>query len=415
MDNPAEAQLNTKENNNSEFAQKEPLVYKQTIKKYAVIGVSLILLIAILITGIVIYQRIKDRLDNPAPVPTPTPTPTPEVPKAESPLIAYVKNDKSIWLIDTNGENKRMLLELPASSNQSFSSLAWKTNKLLSYSLCTQSVCTVETYDIDKKSTSTEILNAPRGTIDHLSWARENKFLSYVVPTSTGQSGLSTIELYLKTGTVNTMLTKADANTKNIDQTSRTQFSPDEKYIAYSFEALTVPEGARRNTPPVNTPTILVYQTSGIVVDKIINAKNPMFLDNDTLSYEKDGALVNKKVGVAGSSTITPLVGFNVTNSPDNSKYAYWNPTGGFSDALLIIYDTNLKVHRNILRGVILPEWINNSSIVGIKADNCLGEVCELYEYQTVTLATVNIESRTQQTFDQGRNIRDITVNYHAN
>ena len=414
MENPANEQLNTQEVNNSEFAQKEPLVYKKTIKKYAMIAVSGLLGLAIIITAVVIYMRFMDRFNVTEPTPPVTPTPTPEIPKAASPLIAYIKNDKSIWIVNTDGTDKKVLLELPGSSDQFFSDLTWKSKGFLSYSLCdTNPNCTVETYNLETKSSVTEINNSEEGFVESLTWAPENKFIGYFQYKDQGSQN-QTVELRLKTGTTNTVLSTHKTEIKDIEQVSKVTFSEDEDHIAFGFVELVASTRGRTITYTAK-PKILVYRVSGVLLDTISDAKDPMFIDEKTIEYQKGAQLIHREIGTLSETAITPITGFNLDVSPDKSKYAYWSPTGGFSDALLIIFDGNLNLQRNILRGVLFPQWISNSTVVGIKADNCLGSKCELFDYQTISLATVNIETKQANPIDQGRTIKDVEVNYYAN
>jgi len=148
----------------------------------------------------------------------------------------------------------------------------------------------------------------------------------------------------------------------------------------------------------------------------ILEVKNEFVPDKrvalfEVESYKKDGKLLYKAIGEEGESEITNFIGYNPQVSPNGKSFAYWWNENNDLTVVLGVYDSKLNIHRNILRGIILPTWITQDKIAGIKADSCLGESCLLYQFQTASLAIVDILNGEVTPVDQAKSISNITFN----
>lgn len=400
----------TPTNSNGEMAKKEPLIYKKTIVKISMLVLAVFLSIGIIFAGFFAYKAIREALRPPEIVIQTPETPSePEIPNV--PNFAYIKDESNIWVVDINGENKSRLLEIPSGSTEKFTSLAWKSADEITYAKSLKDGSAIETLNVENKGILTE-LSSQKGIINNLVWGGSN-YLAYtiLIPESKAQT------FVLKTGTIVSPLFTFLTKPENVNLDTRVVISDEGGYVVYSgLQVIIPPKEASRDELPKEVPFIQVYEFNGTKVDEIQNASDPMFLEKNKLAFKYDGYLSSKYIGQNDITKITPLNGYNPTVSFDKSQFAYWNSTGGFSNALLVIYDTNLNYPRNILRGVLLPEWISNNKVAGVRADNCLGANCQLYQYQTNNLAIVEVSIGKVIEVDQGRNISSISYNkWYAN
>lgn len=398
----------TPTNSNGEMAKKEPLIYKKTLVKISMLVLAVFLSIGIVVTGIYAFKTIQEAMKPPEII-EPKPVPQSEPVVEKKPVFAYIKDDTSIWMVDINGEDKIRLLEIPSGSKEKFVSVDWKSENEITYTKFTTNESIIETLDIQTKGIFSE-LSSQRGMAENLKWGGSN----YLAYTLTDQSGKQ--KFILKTGTVVSPLYSFLTQVENSKLYNRILFSEEGGYVIFA--------GLRRELPKEETadqvekiiPFIQIYEFNGTRVDQIDNATDPMVIDKDRIAFKYEGYLSSKYIGQNDITKITEMDGNNPTVSFDKSQYAFWSSTGGFSNALLVVYDTNLNYQRKILRGVLLPEWISSDKVAGIRADNCLGANCQLYQYQTNNLAIVELSIGKVIEVDQGRSISSISYNpWYAN
>jgi hypothetical protein len=160
----------------------------------------------------------------------------------------------------------------------------------------------------------------------------------------------------------------------------------------------------------IPSSTIEVYYVNGVKVEHIEGANDPFLLNDGKMGFKKDNKIVYRTIGKSDETVITSFNGFNSEISPNKNLIAYWYAEGNLSNVILGVFDSELNIHRNILRGIILPIWINNDKILGIKADNCLGGTsCQLYEFQTNSISLIDVEKGNVKQIDQGRKISEAT------
>lgn len=400
----------TPTDSNSEMAKKEPLIYKKTIVKITMLVIAVFLSIGIVVSGIYAFKTIQEAMKPPE-IFEPEPEPPSEPVVEKKPVFAYIKDDTSIWMVDINGEDKIRLLEIPSGSKEKFVSVDWKSLNEASYVKFDGKASTVETLDIETKGIFTELANQT-GKIENLSWGGPN-YLAY----TTINEDEDEMSFYLKTGTVISKLSTFTTKPGDTTLNTRVIFSNDDEYVIFSGIRIEIIDNGK-NQKPTELPIkfIQVYQFNGTRVDQIDNASDPMVIDKDRIAFKYEGYLSSKYIGQNDITKITEMDGNNPTVSFDKSQYAFWSSTGGFSNALLVVYDTNLNYQRKILRGVLLPEWISSDKVAGIRADNCLGANCQLYQYQTNNLAIVEVSIGKVIEVDQGRSISSISYNpWYAN
>lgn len=404
--------MDPNETQNSEYVQKEPLVYKKTIIKILKISSIVILILAIFIVSYLIILAIIERLNNkPKPI-IPAEETTQET-KADIPTIAYIKNKKSIWTADINGENKKMVLEIPTSSNQTFSALAWKNKASITYSKCSGglgSSCSIETYNTETKAISMEVSSNNAGYVSQIKWSPKENYLAYISSTQ-GKASFK-----MKSGTVNnTFGDSFPVLLDGMETSSKILFSDNADYVIFSALKFYIIKDSYRERQEKHD-LIEVFKPNGVKVDSVIDASDPMLLDLERFAYKKSDQLFYKDIGIEGETKITDIKGSNPEVSFDKNKIAYWNEEGGFTNALLVVYESNRNIHRNILRGILLPKWVSDDKVVGIKAENCLGTNCQLYQFQTNSLAIVDVALATVSQVDQGTSINQVQYNeWYAN
>ena len=399
--------------NNSDFAQKQPLIDPKTLSLLKKLGITFFSLIMVLVVGLVAYNMMPEK------------TPIASVNLDENLLddnngdsdnikyFAYIKDDKAIWIADTSGENKKVIFEIPTSSTAIVSTITWKSPRELTFSLCTalDSSCEVRTINIDDKSVVSEF--ATEKTVRKITWDKTSQYIAFIedqgATTASLTTGQRTSTFRLKTGTIfNDLETffKYDDPT-NIN--SRVLFSTDNQYIVYYGIRKIIKKAAQGQSGESFTvaPLIQIYLLNGTKVDEIDYAKDPFFITENKLGYIKEDKIVYKTIGLQDETIATAFNGYTPQISPDKNLIAYWHAEGSLSNVVLGVFDTTLNIHRNILRGIILPYWISDSQIIGIKADNCLGSSCQLYEFKTNSISLVDISRGNVVQIDQGRRISE--------
>ncbi len=397
--NSADNQIPNNNAQNSEFAEKGPLLNSR-MKRNILIGCGIVaVLIAALFVGVFAYQQMNK---PPAMMPLP-PEPVvenPEPVRSDTPRFAYIKNEKNIWISNINGEEKFSILELPLTSKSRVVSLSWKDKDNLSYVTCdtSTSVCEISTYNFETKSIKPEVTSTG-STLTKFAWSKDGKYLAYIE-----NRGKNT-NLRLKLGTIDNILKTYVTDTEDASLSkSVVDFNDDSQYILYSSPELIVNE----NKSTTQTQSVYIYQLNGAQIDEIKNVDYPFFIDNDTVAYKSNNRLVYKDVGTTDESAITDFAGYNPALSPNDNQIAYWRDEVGFNNVVLGVYESDKNIHRNILRGVILPVWVSPDKIVGIKADSCIGERCLLYEFQTTSMVIVDVNNGEVLSVDQGKSLTGV-------
>lgn len=393
--------------NNPEFAQKGPLVNNR-MKRNIALGCGIFaLLVAVILAGVFAYQQ----LTKPPELTVEPPPPNivePEVVISDTPRFAYVKNEKNIWISNINGEEKFSILELPLTSSSVIMALAWKDNDNLSYSTCDTSsrVCEISTYNFGTRSIKPELV-ASGALITKLAWSDDQKYLAYI------ENRSKKTNLRLKLGTVDTILKTLDEGEDPSFSKTSVSFSPNSQYILYSTPHDIVTETRGREESRTPTQSLFVYQLNGAQIDEVKNVVYPFFIDDDTVAYRSGNRLVYKDVGTTDESAITDFAGYNPALSSNERQIAYWRDEVGFNNVVLGVYELDKGIHRNILRGVILPVWVSADKLVGIKADSCIGERCLLYEFQTTSMVIVDVNNGEVISVDQGKTLSGVA--FYAN
>ena len=401
--------------NQNEFAEKPPLL-SPAYKKGLRIGlISCLGIMVFAIGGLIIYRQLQEIIKNKKlssidPNFVTNPTPTIDNTKLNE-YFSYIKNKKEIWIVDTNGENKAMISELSPSNASIFSTLDWKDKTHISYSECnnerpsiTDIKCKIKTYDIETKATNDEY--ETDALIRKFSWSLAANYLSIVEDTD------SETFFKIKAGTVTNTLNKFYRINDLSNTQGKTLFTADSQYVLfYSINGLLDETKSQGNEIAINpSSTIEVYYVNGVKVEHIEGANDPFLLNDGKMGFKKDNKIVYRTIGKSDETVITSFNGFNSEISPNKNLIAYWYAEGNLSNVILGVFDSELNIHRNILRGIILPIWINNDKILGIKADNCLGGTsCQLYEFQTNSISLIDVEKGNVKQIDQGRKISEAT------
>jgi|LakMenE18May11ns_1017448.scaffolds.fasta_scaffold9956263_4 hypothetical protein len=398
-------QSNTSTNN--QFAEKQPLIDPSVLKTSKKIAIAAIGIVIILIMFQIIFNFIRNKTFIPnvnTSIPEPTEQPKPMAAKK---FFSYLKDEKAIWISDTTGNNKEMILEIPTASKSFFSTITWKTPKNLTYVICEDSLgpCEINTISIEDKAITNEFNT--EGLVKKLSWDKSGSYLAFVEEYKTLENEYSR-SFRLKTGTVinslSTFLVDKDLNNIRYN----VQFGPNDKYIVFADTKKELIEKNSRDILTTYTSFIEVFILNGTKVDYIPYAGDPFFINESKLGYIKDRSIIYKEVGQKDETIATVFNGITPAISPDKSQIAYWYTEGNLNNVVLGVFDTNLNIHRNILRGIVLPKWISETEILGIKADNCLqGLNCELYQFQTNSISIVDIRKGNVIQIDQGKRISE--------
>ena len=394
------------QNNPSEFAKKQPLINPKTmaLAKKIAIGAGAFFVLFIIVT--IIYKSIPKQQPI-ASIDTNTEDEAQIVSQEERRYFAYIKDTKAIWIADTKGENKQMVLEIPASSTAVFSTLTWKSPSDLTYVMCEdteQNNCNIRTINIESKAITDEY--ASENMIKKMIWDKTSAYIGFIETTLDGREGIRT-NFKLKTGTIvnelNTFLKQDDPGNTKV----QVMFSSDNKYIVYYSVMRKITKISDTQSVEI-IPLIEVYLLNGTKVDQIESATDPFFITENKLGYIKNNSIIYKTVGLEDETIATAFNGSNPSISPDKNLIAYWYSEGNLNNVVLGVFDTNLNIHRNLLRGIVLPIWISDSEILGIKADNCLqGTTCQLYQFQTNSISLVDIQRGNVVQVDQGKRISE--------
>jgi len=389
----------------SEFAQKQPLIEKSFYKKFFR-GLFLFIGLIVIIIGVMVF--VASQIKRPV---TETPKPEeleepPEVVISETKyLFAYIKNSDSIFAVASDFVEKILIAEVPVSADGIYTAISWKDPKVITYSKCLSvgNACEIFSYDIINNSLKPELVSTA-SRINSFEWSPDRKYIAYISEES-GQTNLR-----FKSGTIDTILKTSPLAKDTTNTYSKVMFTDDGQFLAFSSLIQKV-VGGKDNEQIISFPVVNIYRINGIQIDFIQNASDPFFIDNETVGYKKDGKLVYKKIGDTGESEITSFIGYNPQVSPNGESFAYWWNEDNGLNVVLGVYDSKLNIHRNILRGIILPTWITQDKVAGIKADSCLGENCLLYQFQTASLSIVDISNGEVTPVDQAKSISNITFN----
>lgn len=401
---PPKAAAPLKDSQNSEFAEKLPLIDKSMYKKLFR-GMFLVFGLVTIGVGVMIFvqsQRPKPKTQEEPPEQIAT-QPKEVTQNPIKYIFAYIKNGNSIFALKDDFQEKVLITEIPVSADGIYTTIAWKNPMTLTYSKClTQgNACELFSYDIENNSLKPELVSTA-SKINSFEWSPDLKYIAYISEES-GQTNLR-----FKSGTIDTLLKESASVPDPTNTYAKVLFSEDAQYFVFSILMKT--KGTEKE-PPVIFPAIYVYRINGIQNDFISEASDPFFIDNQTIGYKQDGKLVYKTIGEEGESEITSFIGYNPQISPDGKSFAYWWNENSGTSVVLGVYDSSQNIHRNILRGIILPIWITQDRIAGIQADSCLGESCLLYQFQTASLAIVDILNGEVSPVDQAKSISNITFN----
>lgn len=401
----------TSQNTPNDFAEKQPLLDAKTIKIIRTAAFVFVGLIILLIAGLIAIRFLPKSspiavIDTGAPVDDVV-----QPDQKVKPYFGYIKDDKAIWIADTNGESKQMVLDISPSSNSVFSTLTWKSPTDLTYVICTSAKgsCDINTINIDSKSISKEY-SSPN-TIKKVTWDKTSRYLAFIedeIKSSSSSDDVPNSIFKLKTGTIVSDLFTFPKNEDPGNVNSRVLFSSDNQYIVYYGVTKEIKKQQGGKEIITVTPFIVSYLLNGTRVDQLVYAKDPFFITENKIGYTKNGKIVYKTIGLNDETIATEFNGSNPEISPDKSQIAYWYSEGSLNNVVLGVFDTNLNIHRNILRGIVLPYWISDSKILGIKADNCLqGTSCQLYEFRTNSISLVDITKGNVVQIDQGKRISE--------
>lgn len=408
-ENPQSAQNPNLEKSNSEFAEKGPLVNPETVRKFLRITFLIVGIIAVLIGLVIAYQILT----------TPQTDPIIEDPVVQEPVnnnpiaadksyFAYIKNEKNIWISDTDSQEKFSVVEIPIDSASRVTSLKWRDSTNLGHSVCSNNFCEILVYNFETRSISPVL--STQNAIRSFAWSPNQEYFGYI------ENAENTTNLRIKSGTIDNVVKSFPAAIDVTQTKVDVLFTTDNRYVIFYTVRQRDPQFDERGQPISDTnppfPAIYAFQVNGVQVDEILNASDPFLINGETLAYKINNQLVYKTIGSVGESLITPFQGYNPTISFDNRNIAYWRDEVGFNTVVLGVYDSELDVHRNILRGIILPTWISPSRVAGIQADSCLGDRCLLYQFQTASLVIVDITAGEVISVDQGQSISDVV--YYA-
>lgn len=401
----------------NEFAKKGPLLSKLLIKRITtvIIGVALLAIGVSFIVPLTLdfFYKIKEESGKTEPdLPLEPPIINGNTETSELPVFAYIKDENSIWTANIDGQERTQLIEISKVDEEKITSTAWKNKDQISFSKCSNTNnkkgCEILLLTTTNKSQSLLITEQNSKNINTHAWGPDQKSIGYIKTTD------KNLSFNLKIGTINneleTFLTEIDrSNVK-----SRVIFTEDNEYVIFSgIKKEIIPSKDDRDKPTIEIyPIISIYSLNGVQVDSIKNASDPFLIDNKTVGYKKDNRLMYRSIGTPDETEIATQAGFNPTISQDKKKFAFWSiETAGLQKVILQIFDSDLGIVRDVLRGIVLPTWLSDTKIAGIKVDDCLAESCLLYEFQTPGLVLINIDTSEAAIVDQGKSIANITLN----
>lgn len=396
----------------SEFAKKEPLIYPRTIKKVALGCVALLGVLIVIGSAGYAYSIIMNNRNQPEPEPEVPVLPPEEPIVTDIPKFAYIKNQKTIFVSDTEAKDRRNIVEIPITSPDEFVALAWKNQNELGHSRCDVQIksCEIAVYNFENKSIAPVLTS--NTLLTEFAWSPDQRYLGYI------EAQGDRTNLRLKLGTIDTILKTFGYEADPSYSKSRVIFSSNSQYVIFSTirKDITVgPDGRPTQEAARIYPAIYIYQVNGAQIDEITNASDPFLIDDQTIGYRRDGEVWYKEIGASDETAITALDGYNVHLSPSKTRLAYWKDDPTINSVVLVVFENDSQIHRNILRGVIMPEWISDDRVVGIKTDSCLGESCFLYEFKTASLVIVDINQGTVSSVDQGRTFSELVFFEEAN
>lgn len=322
--------------------------------------------------------------------------------------IIYIKDQKEVWLYDVAKNDKELVVSVPQFSDKSelITAAAFKSDNEVTYSYCPgKKGCTVYTTNLDTKGRKTEQEFKNVNRISQLEWGGEHEYLALITEEE------ATTNFLVKSGTIITpfkTFTTADDTT---GLASSIRFDSKGDKVIFHGQQLQILNLGKRNEERNKISLVDVYKINGVQIDEATNAYDPLFVSDDFFSYRRGQGIYIKQIGEGGENLVTPNAGNSIEISPDKTQYAFWNAIDeGIRNVTLRIYDIKQNFTRNILRGIILPKWVTNTKLLGIKSESCLSDDCLLYEFQTAELILVDINSQETIIVDRGVSFRNTKV-----
>lgn len=282
---------------------------------------KLLIVIVVLLIGIFgVSAFIAFRIwQNPSHTKSPIPTPS-KTPNLSSQKIAYVK-DKRLWVIDVNGENKKVITGgTGVYADEYIPDIAWRNRNTVSFIDCF-GVCKIFTNNLTDDQDRDEISLSE--TIDGttglaLAWNHAGDKLAYLYRFPDGQ-----MKLDMKTtGGTNTIKNffAGPGRGGSLDDDVSINFSPDDKYILVT-NTLTV-----GNPQDKNTIWVLEVDSGKEIISIPISdlgwPTQAIWTDNEFFVYKQGPALMSRSLDSDSSYEEAVLGKFY---NPVYDKFTYTN------------------------------------------------------------------------------------------
>lgn len=324
----------------------------------------------------------------------------------EGHIAIYIKDKSQVWVYDINENSRQLIISVPqVDNNETITAAAFKSDNEVSYAYCPDNDgCIVQTLDLDTKGIKTEYQSEKGETIRQIDWGNE-EYLGLIIENQDQTS------FVVQAGTVeNTFnLFNSVPDTSNIN--TKILFDSTGETVIFSAESLVTENAGTRNEKQFRRPIVEIFKINGLKIDQVLDAKDPIFVTDEFISYTKGQTIFIKKIAELGENIVTDNGGNSIEISPDKSQYVFWKASNdGSRNITMSLYDIQQNFTRNILRGIILPKWVTNTEIIGIKSESCLSNDCLLFEFQTAELIQLNIDTQATTVIDRGVSFRDISV-----
>lgn len=299
--------------------------------------------------------------------------------------IAYIKAN-NIWVF-TLEDRENIQITSEGGSGITYPSFAWRNRDELTFSKCTNALCTVQTFSF-KEKTIIDLFEVKSTIVKALRWSHKGDSLAYLFRDQ------GKLYLTIKGNEVLRNLGKfAEEEGRAYDfyDARYIRFSPDDKklMIVNTF----VPEGS---------PTITVIDNSGEIVVSLNKTKESFatfgfFMSNETIYYKKEEYLYVRSLETGEETKLNErIVGaFNFQPSPDKSKLSYWTYDWLSGVSTIWIYEIGTSDLKRFRDQESFPVWANNEILISFKTSDCrkclLGKI-EVLGVSKIDLVSKNVE-----------------------
>jgi len=292
--------------------------------------------------------------------------------------IAYIQ-DGEIILLHKKNYTKRVFSD-PAESG-TYSALAWKNKRELTYAVCEYTLCSIKTRNI-QNDTITDEKELEAQSVLAIRWSHKGQDLAYLY--DTGESIFfdnKHLEKSTSLWTFPSLFLGSDFNGAQY-----IRFSPDDTLIFVVNTHVNESESS-----------IIVFGVEGT---KLVEFKKengqvptfPFFISSEMLYYKRGPTMYRYSLETEEENILTERIYNPLHLSPsfDRSKITYWtyDPITGFTTVW--VYEIGSDLLTRLQDNALFPLWLDDTTLLMQPSEVCYGCLLDAFEIKGFFLMDVN-------------------------